>query len=133
MRLWEKFAMERRSIPTNPARLARDAVIGFVLFMALVIGLSGPNSLNPAPAVAFDSLNSRAVELTAPAGLATENAILSAALRRPVYNMTHLHRLSGLLMLGAGFALMFAFNMAFFRHLVRVQTAARRSFLMDRR
>ena len=71
-------------------------------------------------------LATRAVEATSPVGTDAETAVVAAALLRPDGSLLQVRRLPDLAVLGLTFSLLFAFNLAFWRHLRRVGVPARR-------
>ena len=111
-------------------RWLRDVGIGALAFLMLpliAVSISStPPHLSVSDAAAGEAIATRAVEVTAPAGPEAENAIVAAAQLRPASDPLLLRRVSEFVVAGLSFSLLFAFNMALWRHLRRVNAAARR-------
>lgn len=107
----------------------RDALLGAAVYLAVLPLLSGPGgSLFYGRATAADLLAARAVELTAPPGPGTENAILEAMLEGAA-TLPAPPAPSTILVLGLTFSLMFAFNLMMVRHLRGAYGVTRRAGL----
>lgn len=111
-------------------RWLRDMGLGAMIFLAvpaLASGLSEPQrNWGIGAASAGDVMATRAVEVTSPPGPDAENAIVAAAQLRPGGPLLSSGRLLDLAVLGLTFSLLAAANLAFVRHLRRVNAAARR-------
>ncbi len=110
-------------------RWARDMALGaaiFVLIPVLAQGLvTRPQGWTLDEAAAGEVIATRAVEVSSPAGPGAENAIVAAAQLRPSGVPMQAQRLNELAVLGLTFSLLVALNLAFWRHLRRVDAASR--------
>ncbi|MGE0765463.1 MAG: hypothetical protein AB7L90_03275 [Hyphomicrobiaceae bacterium] len=108
----------------------KDTGIGALLF--LVLPLLAAAAANPARTLSFDEafagevIASRAVEVTSPPGPAAENAIVAVAQLRPAATPLLTKRMHELIILGFTFSLLVGCNLAFWRHLRRINAAQRR-------
>lgn len=111
----------------------RDLLAGAVVYvvgLTLLAGHGGGVFLGRATAA--DLLAARAVELSAPPGPGTENAILDAMLEGAA-TLPAPPSTSTLLVLGLTFTLMFAFNLMMVRHMRGAYGMARRAGVRGRR
>lgn len=109
--------MDLRLPASRPGRFIRDAFIGLWIFVAILAGFSGVRPWAPQHAAASDAVVARVIDATSLPGPKTENAIVAAASRRPVTPKLNMSRLSAMTVLAMAFSLIFACNLAFFRHL----------------
>ncbi|MEZ5857182.1 MAG: hypothetical protein R3D67_21500 [Hyphomicrobiaceae bacterium] len=107
----------------------RDMLIGGLAFVVVSLGVSWAGGTKSdwtvSQAAAGEIIASRAIDVTAPAGPQAENAVVAAAQLRPAADPLLARRISELAVMGLTFSLLFAFNMAFWRHLQRVNAMAR--------
>ena len=105
-------------------------MLGLGLFAVLAVGLAGdPRTWSATSAAASDTAITRAIDMTSPPGPAAENSMVAALLRAPAIAADLASgpgRGSAILILGLTFSLMFAFNLALWRHLRRVYASPRR-------
>jgi len=108
----------------------RDMGLGAMVFLAVPVLASGLSAsygdLGIGSASAADVMATRAVELTSLPGPNAENAIVAAAQLRPGGTLLSAHRLPDLAVLGLTFSLLAAANLAFVRHLRRVNAVGKR-------
>jgi hypothetical protein len=111
--------------------------LGAVLFLMLPglgLMLAGKQpAWSLSEAVAGEAIAGRAVEVSAPPGPSAENAIIAAAQLRPASDPLRARRLSDFAILCLTFSLLVAFNLAFWRHLRRVNASPRRGEWRGRR
>lgn len=112
--------------PRRLRRMARDLALGMTLFIGLatLLGMSC-DMWSVSPAAAADHLAAHAIAATSPPGPGSENAVLGAVLygARPLKLQPQ--QLS-VALVGLTFTVLFAFNLALWRHLRRVSASARR-------
>jgi hypothetical protein len=105
--------------------------IGALLFLvvaALAAPLGGRQPIwSVAGAHAGEAIATRAVELTAPPGPTAENAIVAVAQMRPAADPLLLKRLGEFSILLLTFSALVAMNLAFLRHLKRVNAGGGRN------
>ena len=108
----------------------RDMALGAVLFMMLPVAsmtISDPQQRwTMSEALAGEVIAAHAIEVTAPPGPATENAIIAAAQMRSAGDPRLAKGIAANVVLGLTFSLLMAFNLAFLRHLRRVSAIQRR-------
>ncbi|MFV0297095.1 MAG: hypothetical protein ACK5JT_13355 [Hyphomicrobiaceae bacterium] len=107
----------------------RDMLIGGLAFLLVSFALTWQNhpskSWSISEAAAGEIIASRAVEVTAPAGAKTENAVVAAAQLRPAADPLLMWKVLEMVIMGMTFSLLFAFNMGLVRHLRRVDATSR--------
>lgn len=111
--------MKRKPAFPRPRRLVADAMTGLALFTVLTVALGGiGDALSVGTALAADSpsLDAEGVGGVAVAGFLQAASVAPAPAAK----------LAVLAVLGAAFASIFAFNLAFARHLRRVYASPRR-------
>ena len=110
-------------------RWARDMALGATIFLMIPIlaqsVVTAPQGWTLDEAAAGEVIATRAIEVTSPAGPGTENAIVAAAQMRPSGTPMQVQRLNDFAVLGLTFSMMVALNLAFWRHLRRVNAASR--------
>lgn len=108
-----------------------DLAVGAAVFALVpLLALTLPHHhRNPAPsfadAFAGEVIATRAIDVTSPNDAVAETAIVAAALMSPDGAVMDVRSLSDLTVLGMTFSLLFALNVAFFRHLRRVKPVRR--------
>jgi len=119
--------MKNRTMMTLRRGL-KDMGLGAILFLMLpMLWLSAPaQRLSFDKAFAGEVIATRAIEVTSPAGVQAENAIVAAAQLRPDGVPLQARRMTEFAVLGLTFSLLVAFNLAFWRHLRRVSASPRR-------
>ena len=112
-------------------RWLKDMALGAAIFILLpLLALAAPRH-HAGKAWTFDEafagevIATRAIEVTSPASVIAENAIVGAALMRPAGALLGVRHISDLVVLGVTFSLLFAMNLAFWRHLRRVSASPR--------
>lgn len=114
----------------------RDMMLGAFIFLMLPItGVPLPPShrhWTMSEALAGDVIATHAIEVTAPPGPATENAIVAAAQMRYASDPMLMKRIAASLVLGLTFSFLLAFNMSLVRHLRRVRATPRRMPFINR-
>lgn len=123
--------MTVKSKPKPMRRAAADAVLGLSLFLAFAFGLLGSPSLTD-----FTSSQASAAEMARVAAftgpLVHATAAETAAAKPAILVSARADLLSGpgrttaVLLLAGVFTILFAFNLAFFRHLRQVYASPRR-------
>lgn len=109
----------------------KDTGLGALIFL-IAAGFADPaNTLSFDDAFAGEVIATRAVEVTSPPGPTAENAIVAVAQLRPATAPLQERRMRELVVLGLTFSLLMSFNLAFWRHLRRVNAIRLR--MMERR
>lgn len=111
-------------------RWLRDMGVGAAIFLLLpLLALSGPGQ-GPRwtldDALAGEMLATSTVEMSSPAGLGAESAVVAAASLRRDDPLLQMRRFTELTVLGLTFSLLVALDLAFLRHLRRVCASPRR-------
>ncbi len=108
----------------------RDMVLGALAFVVVSLSLAStgeaPLAWNLNQAAAGEVIATRVIDVTAPAGPQAENAVVAAAQMRPAADPLLMRRIGEMTIMGLTFSLLFAFNMAFWRHLQRIDATSRR-------
>ncbi|MFM9942353.1 MAG: hypothetical protein ACKVP7_22955 [Hyphomicrobiaceae bacterium] len=107
-------------------QVLRDLGYGLGTFLLLMAVLGAPSDTwTLSRASAADHLAARAIAATSPPSAGSENAVLGAVLHgaRPLQRP---QQPTAMIVLGLTFTLIFAFNLAFWRHLRRVYASPRR-------
>jgi hypothetical protein len=106
-------------------RAAADVVLGLALFLAFAFGLIGARLDDASHGQANAAELARVAAFTGPMG--AKSATVTVAAKPAILLTTGTPAASGqtsaMLLLAAVFAVLFAFNLAFFRHLRRVYAA----------
>jgi hypothetical protein len=109
---------------------ARDMALGAFLFLFVsavtVSNVRMDSAWSFGEAAAAEAIATRAIELTAPPGPDSENALVAAAQLRPAPDPLLMRRMVDNGIACLTFSLLVAFNLAFLRHLRRVDAVARR-------
>jgi len=108
----------------------KDTAVGAAVFLLLPLLAAGislqSKKLSFDDAFAAEIFATRAVEVTSPPSPATENAIIALAQLPSSAITPHARRNQEFIILALTFSLLMGLNLAFWRHLRRVNTATRR-------